>query len=44
MNVIVGLSLAKDLAAEIVRSYVTRRYASSFIPAEETPRQKKHAS
>jgi len=29
---------------ETVRSYVTRRYVSSFIPTDETPRQKKHAS
>src|SRR5262249_5988130 len=41
---IVGLSLAKVRATETVRSYVNRRYASSFIPTAETPRQKKHAS
>jgi hypothetical protein len=40
----VGLSLARVRATEIVRSYVNRRYAASFIPTAETPRQKKHAS
>jgi hypothetical protein len=44
MNVISGLSLARDRAAPIVRSYVIRRYRDSFIPAEDTPRQKKQAS
>src|SRR5512140_3478993 len=44
MNVIDGFSFARSVAAEIVRSYVTRRYSCSDIPAEETPRQKKQAS
>src|ERR1700756_2584030 len=40
MKVIVGVSLAKGLATETVGSNVTRQYASSFIPTDETPRQK----
>jgi hypothetical protein len=44
MSVIAGLSLAKISDTDIVRSYVTRRYACSSIPAAETPRQKNHAS
>ena len=44
MKVIVGFSFARVLATETVRSYVNLRYALSFIPTADTPRQKKQAS
>lgn len=43
-NVIPGLTSTRVRAAAIVMPYVTRSYSASVIPADDTPRQKKHAS
>ena len=39
MKVICGFRATSALATVMVSSYVTRRYASSFIPTALTPRQ-----
>src|SRR5438270_292757 len=44
IKVIPGFSRARVSAAATAIPYVTRSYAASDNPAEDTPRQKKHAS
>ena len=44
MKVMPGFRATSASATVRVRSYVTRRYASSFSPTALTPRQKKQAS
>nr|WP_276594496.1 hypothetical protein [Nannocystis bainbridge] len=43
-NVSCGLDAASERAADSVRSYVTRVYSASDIPADDTPTHQKHAS